>query len=652
VPVVLVIVLLAGRTGAGGRAAWGEEAEPVDAARELRRAARADLGLAERTTAAVRALTAPTPPPGTATPDLWVRAATSLLGHDALLPIRLLVRSLHEGVGSPAAWADARRAFAALREKGSATPWFAELEVVGLLLGRPGPPGDLPAFATADPAVREALTLKLGARLLEGEPDALAARLAQAWPTLAALEQAHATDEAGSRAGLEAVVALGEAALPLLTSRAALLAKGVPPGLLAEGLDVLALLGQLGRREATPVLVACLESMQGWVRYGAATALADLADPAAAVALARQVAYAGDPFRGRESWDYPGTSETTVPPEGWASVEYYVIDVAACDALLTLGARGAAGWLVKHALHPGRRNLRIRVPQDALDVLRRHLPKAPLPELLVDGSLPERFALWEALEAWWSAHKDDADLLGRTFPSDDPGFVPVADALARRLTEPKVLELMIAKDSCELLGDAITPALVRAVANARPGAKTELARALARTRDPHAVPTLLEMLNAPQGFVRAAAAEVLDVFARRDPQVVPALLRALDDPDCGLRVAAMKGLVGAPVRADVLAAVRAHDEAQHAARCGPDATFGWTRSAVLLVQEGAGHASTLVEALGHADRVVRRTAWDLLRMALGLPDHLFDPLPAPGTPEFRALDPERLARALATRRGR
>ncbi|MFM8980918.1 MAG: HEAT repeat domain-containing protein [Planctomycetia bacterium] len=620
--------------------------EPAQAlARAVRRAADRSAPVQARQAAADEALALGLDAEG----EGFAAASASLLAHDEARAVRLLVRARRAGAGP--ALDDLRRALAA-RPAAETPAARARRAALALLLGLPVQASDLATPWPPEPDVAEALALRLGASLLEGTPDAVRARLGPALEARGWLDGAGSPDEATSRAALEQLVAAPESSLPLALALGRSAVAGAPPGLLAEAMDVLAVLGAMGRREATAVLVAGLESMQGWVRHQACAALADLRDPAAAVALARQVAYAGDPFRARESWDYPGTTDTPIPPEAWPTVEYYAIDVAACDALLALGARGAAGWLVRNALDPTRRNLRIRVPQDAIDVLRRHLPSAPLPEVLVEGSLPDRWAAWQALEAWWRQHRDEPQLLAVRFPGEDAGWQAQAARLARRLVEPKVLELMIAKDSCELLGAAMTPALVAALDGARPGARTELARALARTRDPAAGPALRSLLGAPQGFVRAAAAEVLDVLARQDPAVVDDLLRLLDDADCGVRVAAMKGLVGAPVEPRVLEAVRAHDEAPHPQRCGADAAFGWARSAVLLVQDGMGNAPALLEGCGHADRVVRRTAWDLLRAALDLPEYLFDPLPPPGGPDWRGPERSALEAALAARRGR
>jgi len=644
---LLVLLVLA---GAGPGAARAEEPAPVDLARELRRAARTDLPIAERVAAAEAALSVKVG----GDPEAWARASLALLGaHDDELAAWMLLRATHEGL-RPSEWVTTGLLKAEiLRQARSPSdrsyPPSAALVAMGLLLGR-GSARELFETWPPTPVVAACLADLLGPDFAGGDALGVRRNLETTLPLRNDLGSAASNDEAEARAGLEALVARGEAALPLLVSQAKRLAAGVPTGHLAQGMDVLSVLGQLGRREATPVLIACLEAPQGWTRYAAASALADLKDPAAAVALARQLVYAGDPFRARESWDFPGTTESKIPPEAWPSVEYYVIDVAAADALLTLGARGAAGWLIRNALNPARRNLRIRVAQDALDSLRRHLPGAPLPELLVEGGLPQRFEAFEALDAWWRMHRDDVQLLAVTFQRDDPAFRETALALSTRLTQPKVLELMIAKDACEILGAAVTPALTQVVGGAKPGAQTELARALARTRDPAAAAPLLGLLRAPQGFVRAAAAEVLDVYAGRDPAVVTALVAALDDSDCGVRLAAMKGLAGAPPAAATLAAVRAHDEAQHVERCGADANFGWARTTVLLVQEGAVHWPALERGLLHEDRVVRRTAWDLLRTALDLPEHLFDPLPVPGAAGTRSIDSARVLKALERRR--
>jgi hypothetical protein len=621
--------------------ARAEDPSPPDLVRELGRASRADLPLDARVAAAERALTVPAGGDAAA----WRRAGVSLLHAAPATAAWLLRRALLEGLEHTSI-TDLRRLVERAAPAAAAPPGDRQrAAALAFLLGDYLRLEELIREQPQDPFARQVLQDELGepisggAVLDEGRRRAL---LSEAGALLA-LDRAARLGAAESDGWLRELVVRADTARSVLVREAERFAQGSPPGLRARGLTAV--------MHETQVLLACLESPDGWARVAAAGALADLGDPSAAVALARQLAYAGDPFRARESWDYPGTSETTLSPEEWQSVEYYVIDVAAGDALLALGARGAAGWLIRNCLDPTRRNLRIRVAQDALASLRRHFPaSAPLPDALADGGLPQRFEAFERLEAWWRAHRHDPDLLGARFAEDDPGFVAVADGLAAQLGKPKVLELMIAKDSAELLGAALTPALARAAATTKSKVhKVELATALGRVSDPRAVKPLLGLAADPAGFVRAAAVLALGAYAPRHPEVVDALLAKLDDDDCGTRVAALKGLCGAPRDARVLAALVSHDDAAHAARCGSDSDYAWAARVVRLAQQGSAAWLPVGEGLASPDRVVRRTVWDLLRVALDLPDHAFDPLPPPGAVGRRLLDEARVKAALAAR---
>jgi hypothetical protein len=653
--VALAIALCArGTPGAGAEepAAPGA-AEVVDLPRELGKAARSDLTLAERVAAAKRALSVEQGGDAQA----WRRAGVSLLRAAPEQAAWLLRRALREGLDETSL-TEVRRlveqgapaADAPLADRQRAT-------ALAFLLGNRRSVPELQDDKTADPFVRQVVHDEFGQPSASAEALDEESRKRVLWEqlqdlrALMLLDQAAQRDAAESSAALAELATLGADARRVLVHEARRMAEGSPPGLRARGLTALTLLGRLPPPHETETLLACLASSDGWARVAAAAALADLCDPSAAVALARQLAYAGDPFRARESWDYPGTTETTLSPEEWQSVEYYVIDVAAGDALLALGARGAAGWLIRNCLDPTRRNLRIRVAQDALASLRRHLPaSAPLPDALADGGLPQRFEAFERLEAWWRAHRHDPELLRARFAEEDPGFVAVADLLAAQLGKPKVLELMIAKDSAELLGAALTPALARAVATTKSKVhKVELATALGRVSDPRAVVPLLVLAADPAGFVRAAAVLALGAYAPRRPEVVDALLARLDDDDCGTRVAALKGLCGAPRDPRVLAALAAHDEAAHAARCGSDSDYAWAARVVRLAQQGSAAWAPVGDGLASPDRVVRRTVWDLLRVSLDLPDHAFDPLPPPDAPGRRGLDDARVKAALAAR---
>lgn len=636
----------------GLRPASAEESAAVELVRELGSASRSDLALEQRVAAARRALTVESGGDAQA----WRRAGMALLRAAPEPACWLLRRALREGLDEEQ-WAQVREVAAKARPPTDASEEVRQrATALAFLLGERALLGELVAAPEwpVDAFVRQVLADEVGHRVPQGPGGDLAAvraALREDALTLADLDRAAQRDPQASLDGLSALMQRKDLARPLLAQEARLLAQGSPPGLLARRVTAVMALGQIATFAETAVLIACLESPEGWGRAAAATALGVLKDPAAAVALARQLVYAGDPFRARESWDYPGTTETTLTFEEWQSVEYYVIDVAAADALLSLGARGAAGWLIRNCLDPSRRNLRIRVPQDALASLRRHLPAtAPLPDALADGGLPQRWAAFEALEAWWRAHRDDDDLLRTRFAEQDPGYVEVSDALAAQLGKPKVLELMIAKDTAEVLGSALTPALVRAAAATTSKVhKVELATALGRVRDPRAVGPLLALAADPAGFVRAAATLALGSYAPRHPQVVDALLARLDDDDCGTRVAALKGLCGAPCDPRVSAALRAHDEAAHAARCGADSDYGWAAAVVRLAQRGSAAWPAVEAGLVSQDRVVRRTVWDLLRVALDLPEHAFDPIAAPQAAGSGALDAALLTAALAAR---
>lgn len=623
----------------------------MDLARELRLAARSDRADDERVAAARRALTVPKG----GEPDAWARAGSALREVAPETSAWLFRRAAQEGPVAPAAL---HPSVWHVAEPG---PSRVLADAVRASLGRRQ--GQLASLAEAwppPPFVRAVLEDEVGrvARadgsfvLAAGTQDEVRALLAQAEPVAADLDRACSVDAAEATAGLDALLARGKACLPLLLHEARRAAEGVPAGRVERCVQALTVLGLLGEREATPVLVACLESLEGWIRVTAATALGDLGDPAAAVALARQLAYAGDPFRGRESWDYPGTTETTVSPEAWPTVEYYAVDAAAADALLALGSRGAVGWLLKNDLDPRRRNVRIRVLQDAGDALVRHLPTSPAADYLPDAGLPQRHAAFERLVQWWRAHRADPDLLARRFPEQDPGWLAAAQRLADQLGKPKVLELMIAKDSCEILGGVITPVLVSTLAQARTNShKNELAQALRRVQDPRAVPALLALLGERAGFVRASATASLGAYARAGaPEVVGALVARLEDPDCGVEVAAMQGLVAAPPSQAVRAALARNDEAAHAARCGADANYALAATVVRLVQEGEAHWPPVRDGLRSPDRVVRRTWWDLLRLALDLYEHLYDPIPEPTSPDARAIDEAAVLEALRARR--
>jgi HEAT repeat protein len=177
----------------------------------------------------------------------------------------------------------------------------------------------------------------------------------------------------------------------------------------------------------------------------------------------------------------------------------------------------------------------------------------------------------------------------------------------------------------------------------------ELAQALMRVRDPRAVAPLLALLKEKAAFVRAAGAGALVTYTRA-PEVIDALVLALDSPDCAVRVAAMQSLVTAPPSEPVRTALGAHDEAAHVQRCGADSNHAMAAAVVRLVQEGEAHWPVVKAGLSSPDRVVRRSWWDLLRLALDLYEHLYDPIPPPTAPEWRPVDEAQVLEALRARR--
>ena len=655
-----------------GRQAAG--AETVEVGKELRRLAHASMSVDERTAALERLLASPKG----GEPELWAYFAWAFdAGPQRDLAGRLMRRALHEGLARidpdplrpDNSWRPEEHDHAVGRwqrmvadaiEKGSRelaarAAAFHYVKLGGPLTAAmlaPWPPSPLiRAIVEEDLGrVTDAKGESIVARWDEDEVKALAERLSR---PLEALNQAGFLGHASGTKGLESLRNLGTAAVPLLLHEARRAAEGIPEGRIDRCVNAITVLGLIGDRSATEPLMACLLSGDGWIRAAAATALGDLSDPKAAIALARQLAYAGDPFRSRESWDYPGTTETTVKPEDWNSVEYYVIDAAAADALLAMGSPGAVGWLLKNDLDPKRRNLRIRVLQDALDTIHRHLPDAPTTAYDPDAGLPQRHAAFEKLEAWWRANRQHPYLLKKKFDEQDPGWLESARGLARRLGEPKVLELMIAKDSCEILGHVITPVLIEALGTTKSAThKNELAQALARVRDRRAVPALLLLLGEKIGFVRAAALSALGAYARDGaPSVLAALVAGLDDPDCGAQVAAMQALVAALPTEIVREAIAKHDEAAHTARCGADANYAMALTVVRLVQEGDAHWPRVRDGLRSKDRVERRSWWDLLRLALDLYEHLYDPIADPASPDWRPIDDAHVLKALRARRG-
>jgi HEAT repeat protein len=623
----------------------------ADPERCLRRASRTDLPLAERIAAGRAALAAKGPLPAEAA----VRAGLSVLVEDPETGASLVKRGIDDGWVDPDARATAAAKVSAVENGGDAPKGAGPvLAALRLVLGDRSD-GTTEALLEAwPPSPFVAAVIEAECPAPRDSREAVRSSMLALLPAARLLDRAAEDDPATSLPALDALRALGKDALPLLLHETERAAKGVPEGRIGRATRAVAVLGAIRDRTATPALVRALTAPSGWVRVAAATALGDVGDPAAAVALARQLVYAGDDFRTRDQWDYPGTTETPIPPDQWQTVEYYAIDGAAADALLRSGFPGAAGWLVHNKLDPRKANFRIRVLQDAVDTLRRSASDAPWAAYNVDAGLPQRHEAFEALVAWW--RKAGAMKPAGAPPEaveSDPGFRETAKGVAAAVTGARVLEKMIAGDTCVLLGRALTPTLVEAL-DATKGrvAKAELAKALRLVRDRRAVPPLLALRTEKAGFVRAAAAEGLGPYvADGAAPVLDALLAFLDDAEAGPPLAAMLALAYAPPSKRVLDAVHARSSAWYAEKFGPDPNYERAERVVLLIQEGEEHWPAIRAGLDDAVRVVRRTWWDLLRAALDLSPHLFDPDPAPGDRGRRAIDEDAVRNALRARRG-
>jgi HEAT repeat protein len=532
-----------------------------------------------------------------------------------------------------------------INDAATADQWGA----MAITLGRPQAVGTAPTTGQRPGPIRDALAwagypldrLPLGAVA----PPGLEREFEAAMLALSALDRADSDDPKEARAGLDALLAKKDIAVPLLLSVATPGPKPTPPGLLGRRTRAIAVLGMTADRRATPVLSACLSDAQpGWVRVAAAYALGDLGDPAALPALTRALFYLGDRHRPRDSWDFPGEGETDVPAEQWPDVEYYAIDVGVADALLRLGVPGAAGWLIRERLDPRKGRWRVRVPQDATDAIRRAFEGAPA-SYRPDAGLPERMAAWEELLVWWAKTPKPR----RTLDEADPATRAAIDAIVARVVGKNVMELQIAEKSLELLGSAATPSLLAAVPGAGRVGRMEIAATLGLVRDPRAVEPLLALSKDEARDLRVAAARALSAYVEgpdgvREP-VLARLVAMLDDPEEGPRAAALAALAVAPPRAEVRAAV----EARAAAKRPENAFDDWRRAeaVVLLVQTGDGLPAVLA---GLEDPVLlrRRSLWDVVRAALRLPPDAFDPGADPA--KGARLDPARARDALERRR--
>jgi HEAT repeat protein len=637
-------------------AVWTPVASPAGAeegqgavASDLRAAARDSAPLPERIAALERAAAAPS----VGDSDSALRAAVSLVEQAPAPATRLLLRALSESPASDDLVEAARGRFETPDVFRSADP--ARQALLGAFAVLLGVRRGVPVFNQWPPAPTVADVLRWDA------PEVAAFRPADLalWPKVppyaewdrhaeaAGLLDRAALDAAGSGEGetpMARLVASKEAALGHL------LAVASPPSEPAPGrtprrVRAIVALGLCGDRAATPVLLRALDDRDGWVRVAAAYALGDLGDPAAVAPLCRVLFYLGDRHRLHDSWDYPGRDNVPVTAEEWRSVEYHAIDCAAADALLRLGVRGAGGWLIERKLDPRVGNWRVRVLQDAVDALRRAFPSLSV-EYRTDGSVPHRLAAWRAFRRWW---RETEPRVARPLDEADPAFREGAASLVRAVVGPSVMEQQIASGCVGLLGPAMTPSLLEALPGEtkRPH-RAQLAIALGDTGDPRAIPALVGLARESASSVRAAAASALGAFVGSDRAALDAVLALLSDPDSHPRAAAVEALAGAPVDPRVGEAVRAAAAARASSGAGDDLV---AERVVRLVQTGEG-LERVLEDLRSEHLWRRRHAWDLLRRALGLDPDLFDPGPAPGSPESRPIDAEAVRGALEARRRR
>ena len=435
---------------------------------------------------------------------------------------------------------------------------------------------DLLASWPPAPVVRAALDrelrLAVGARaeaLGAADPQAVRDLLVSQAAVQTALDDAARDDVARMQQGLDALLALGPRAVEVLVDEVQAAARGEAPGRWPRATRAATALGLIGDRRATPALVAALEAPDGWLQVAAATALGDLGDPAAAPALAHKITYRGDVFRSRDQWDYPGVKETNVSAADWPGIDYYVVDVAAADALIRLGAVRTIPWLIRKRLDPGKANFRIRVLQDAVDSLARAVPEAPVAAYEVDAGLPQKQAAYEGLLAWWETQDAKDELLATRFDAQDAGFRREARRMVERLRGRAIFELQISQETCALLGPAVTPTLLDALGTtANPVYRTEIARALGAVDDPRAIEPLLGLMRERLAVIRATATESLASYLDGRPEVERDLIAALDDPEPSVRVAALRALVAAPLSDAVGRALDAHGLERHKATFG------------------------------------------------------------------------------------
>lgn len=606
-----------------------------------------------------------------------VRAVPSLFADAPATAGRLLRAALEAGWAAPDLRAAVAASAARTAAKAPSPDARFDLAAVGLLLGDRAPVGALLAAGEA-PSPFALEVLRDDAPHLDVPERGLAPTDREAHDRLAALlGRAVEDDPKVAFPAMDALKARGKDAVPYLSAVAvprgpAASRPGARTGAGAVGRRVRAvvLLGALGDRGVVPSLVPLLDDREdGWVRAAAATALGDLGDPRAIGPLCRVLLYLGDRHRPADLWDYPGSDNTALSPEAWADVPYYAVDVAAADALLRLGVRNAAEWLIDERLDPRTGRWRVRVTQDAIEAIRAAFPGAPA-GYEPDAGFPQRQAAVEALRGWWRT--------GPVLPApiearDDAvdALVPLAESVGG--AGVAVMDLMIAKRACVLVGPAMTPAVVRVLATSRRRVqRAELAVVLGGLRDRRAVRPLLDLTHDPVPAVRANAAEALGAYLDPElpalvfgPDLAPAptvearLLALLADPDAGPRASALKALCLArpspQVREALRAEARALAEGTEASKRNDFVDFRLACDVALLVHDGEGErgpAGTRLDVVvGHLaapDLFRRRYVWELLRPALRLDSRAFDPVADPGRPGPRAPRAETLREALRT----
>lgn len=88
-------------------------------------------------------------------------------------------------------------------------------------------------------------------------------------------------------------------------------------------------------------------------------------------------------------------------------------------------------------------------------------------------------------------------------------------------------------------GEAVTPMLMRALANGRPQLRAASAATLGQTGDGRAIPSLIAALSDPD---RAVSAEAATAIGRYGSEAIPQLMGAYHEGDLGQRIGAVRAL--------------------------------------------------------------------------------------------------------------